>query len=175
MVQAMNGDKNAFAAIVKTYGPRMARFAYRMVGNRETALDIVQDAFVKIWQSRSQYAERCAVNAYLFRVVRNACIDHIRANRLWAHVRLDDEVDIPSPSCEDAVLGRVLADAIEGALLELPELQRAVFVLSEYERLTYEEIATIVGCPHGTVASRKFAAMEALRKRLRPLLEGEIE
>ena len=66
-----------------------------------------------------------------------------------------------------------LHDAIGQVLLRIPEIQRVIFVLSEYEGLSYQEIAEVVGCPYGTVASRKYAAVEALRTQLRPWINEE--
>jgi DNA-directed RNA polymerase specialized sigma24 family protein len=169
-----------------------------MIGDSETARDIVQNAFVKIWTSRHGYRLNGSpgredaparlngspgredaparlngsVDAYLITVVRNACIDHLRSTSHDREVALDDlAADI---RCEPAV-DTDLRDALEAALRKLPDTQREVFVLSEYEGLTYQEIAGVLRCPAGTVASRKSAAMESLRKLLRPWMEGDTE
>ena len=170
MQQAMNGDRDAFAKVVTSTSPRLTRFAASMVNDREAARDIVQDVFVKLWTSRTRYRSTGSVEAYLLKVVRNACIDNIRSRRLS-----DELDDVPSPSCEARVLDRALGEAVAEALMKLPEPQRLVFVLSEREGMTYQEIADLLGCPHGTVASRKSAAMEGLRKLLRPWMEGTDE
>ena len=174
MTRAMRGDRSAFAVVVKTHELRLFRFASRMVGDREAARDIVQDALIRLWQSRDSYTPQDAVSAYLLRIVRNACIDFVRANRKFDHVRIDDDAPTMSPSCEENVMAGALRDALERALLNLPESQRAVFVLSEHEGMTYQEVAEALGCPHGTVASRKYAAVAALRKELRPWLEEDV-
>lgn len=171
MTRAMAGDRHAFGDLVDTCGPRLVRFAARMVGDRESARDIVQNALVGLWLSRSTYRPSGSPEAFLIRVVRNACIDHIRGNRGRIDVRLHDDFDGVVPSCEGKVLGDALGEALDQALLKLPEAQRIVFVLSEYDGLSYQEIADIVGCPHGTVASRKHAAMEAIRRMLAPWRE----
>jgi RNA polymerase sigma-70 factor (ECF subfamily) len=112
------------------------------------------------------------LQAYLLRVVRNACIDHLRANKRWSTVMIDEDTPFAGPLCEASALSAALYEAIDQVLLRLPETQRAVFVLSEYEGLSYQEISEIIGCPFGTVASRKHKAMEALRAQLRPWLDG---
>lgn len=174
MTRAMRGDRSAFAVVVKTHEQRLCRFASRMVGDRDAAHDIVQDALIRLWQSRDRYVPQAAVSAYLLRIVRNACIDHVRANRKFDHVRIDDDVPAASASCEAIAIAGALHKALDRALLNLPESQRAVFVLSEHEGMTYQEIAEALDCPHGTVASRKYAALSALRKELRPWLEGDV-
>jgi len=173
MLRAMRGDRDAFACVVKTHERRLLHFAYRMVGDWDAAGDVVQDAFVRLWLSRAQYLPQGNDAAYLIRVVRNACIDFVRAHKKWDHVCIDDDVPVMSPSCESQALSGALQEALGQALLRLPESQRVVFVLSEFDGMTYQEISLVVGCPHGTVASRKFAACEALRRELRPWLEGE--
>jgi len=172
MTNAMNGDRAAFAHMVQTCGARLTWFAAGMVGDREAARDIVQDVFVKLWTSTATYRATASVDAFLFKIVRNACVDHLRARKPWINLDEDENV-AASMSCEHEVVGKAMHEAVERALLELPESQRVVFVLSEHEGLKYQEIAEILGCPHGTVASRKYAAMESLRKLLRPWMEGD--
>lgn len=173
LTRALLGDKDAFACVVKTHEGRLYRFACRMVGSHDAARDIVQDALIRLWQSRERYRPQGSDIAYLLRILRNACFDHVRANKNWDHVRLEEDIRDTSPSCEEAAFAGALSDALGQALLCLTEAQRVVFVLSEYEGMTYQEIADVLGCPPGTVASRKYAAAEALRKELRPWLEGE--
>lgn len=173
MARAVCGDVNAFGLIVKAHQERMQRFAYRMLGDREAASDVVQDALVRIWRARASYTPSGSMAGFFLRVTRNACIDYIRANRRWDTVRLEEDIPFTGSSCEASILSLALHDAVSQALLRLPEAQRAVFALSEYEGLSYAEISEVVGCPPGTVASRKYAAMEALRTHLRPWLEGE--
>jgi RNA polymerase sigma-70 factor (ECF subfamily) len=170
MMRAMRGDRDAFACVVRMHEQRLLKFAYRMLGDWDAAEDVVQDALVRLWQSRERYVSQGAEIAFLLRLVRNACIDHVRSNRNWDHVCLDDAVPTGTPSCESQAISIGLQDALTQALLRIPESQRVVFVLSEYIGMSYQEIAHVVGCPNGTVASRKFAACEALRRELRSWL-----
>ena len=171
MTNAMNGDRAAFAQVVQACGARLTRFAAGIVGDREAARDIVQDVFVKLWTSKATYRPTASVDAFLLKIVRNACVDYLRATQPWINLDEDEDV-LSSMSCEHVIVAKALHEAVEQALLQLPESQRVVFVLSEYEGLTYQEIARILGCPHGTVASRKYAAMESLRRLLRPWAEA---
>ena len=173
MARVSSGDREAFGTIVRGHQERMQRFAWRMLGDRDAASDVVQEAFVRVWQSRASYAPTASLSCFLLRVVRNACIDHIRASKKWDSVRIDDDVPLNGPSCEALAESSVLHDAIGQVLLRIPEIQRVIFVLSEYEGLSYQEIAEVVGCPYGTVASRKYAAVEALRTQLRPWINEE--
>ena len=170
MTLAMRGDRDAFAGVVRMHEQRLLKFAYRMLGDWDAAADVVQDALVRLWQSRERYVSQGAEISFLLRVVRNQCIDHVRSNRKFDHVCLDDTMQVGTPSCESHALSIGLQDALAQALLRIPEPQRTVFVLSEYLGMSYQEIAQVVGCPNGTVASRKFSACEALRRELRAWL-----
>lgn len=79
----------------------------------------------------------------------------------------------PGARPEARLQAKALSEAVRAAVLALPEAQRTVFVLSQYEGLGYREIAAVLDCPLGTVASRKHLAVETLRRRLRPWIENE--
>ena len=166
MRRAADGDAQAFGAIVAAYQARLARFAARLLGDPEAAQDAAQEAFLRLWRRRTHFQPRGCLQAYLFRAVRSACLDHIRAARPWEALGEGAGGDSSDP----AVLAQAhgLADAVRRAVLSLPEPQRAVFLLSHYEGLSYAEIAEALDCPLGTVASRKHQAAETLRRRLAP-------
>lgn len=162
-----NGDTQAFGTLVKRYQHRLVRFAERMLGDADAAQDIAQETFLRLWRSRSSCPVTHDLNSYLFRVSRNLCIDYFRTHR--ATEILDEWAEL-KPSIDDdpaaASQSRELAEEVRCIVSALPDQQREVFVLSHYEDLSYREIATIVGCPIGTVASRKYQAVETLRRRL---------
>jgi len=168
MARTAGGDTTAFETIVRRHQGPLLRFAAALAGDRDTAADIVQEAFVALWRMRDRYRPSGSLKAYLYRLVRNACIDQSRS--AWARrVPLDD----CAPATFDPQVGVRLADALRAALGSLPEGQRTVFLLSAQEGLSYQEIADVVGRPLGTVASRKAAAVDTLRARLGPWLRGE--
>jgi RNA polymerase sigma-70 factor, ECF subfamily len=168
MRRAALGDTLAFGRIVQAHQDRLLRFATRMLGgDRDAAQDAVQEAFLRLWRARTRYQSDGKLPTYLLRVVHNICLDHHRAYRPTAPLQAADGLsggmtDDPHSDCQT----RALADAVRRAVLELPEAQRAVFILSHYEELSYREIATVMECPVGTVASRKAQAVETLRRRL---------
>ena len=166
--RAAQGDTLAFGRIVQAHQDRLLRFATRMLGgDRDAAQDAVQEAFLRLWRARSRYRPDGKLLTYLLRIVHNICLDHHRAYRPTAPLQVADEMPDgiagdPQYDCQT----RALADAVRRAVLELPEVQRAVFILSHYEELSYREIAAVMECPVGTVASRKAQAVETLRRRL---------
>lgn len=168
MGRAANGDTAAFDRLVQTHQQRLLRFARRMLSDGETAEDAVQEAFLRLWRGRARYHPQGCLERFLLRVVRNICLDHERMARPTAP--LDD--DLPAPENPAAKFeAKSLADAVRKAVGMLPEAQRAVFVLSQYEGLSYQAIADVLDCPVGTVASRKHLAVESLRRQLKPWRE----
>src|SRR5262249_12531235 len=110
----------------------------------------------------------------LFQIVRNICLDYARSVRPETCLETADaERRAPETGVEQRVQTTALAQAVRAAVLDLPEAQRVVFILSQYEGLSYRELGEGLDCPVGTVASRKSQAVETLRRRLRPWREEE--
>lgn len=164
MRRTANGDTQAFAKIVDAYQGRLLCFAVRFLGDSDAAQDATQEAFLRLWRLRARYEPRGCLPAYLLRTIRSVCLDYTRAAQPWE--RLGAECESAAPSPEALAEQKSLADAVAQAVLSLPEGQRAVFILSQYEGLSYAEIADALGCPVGTVASRKHQALETLRRKL---------
>lgn len=173
MRRAAGGDAAAFGVIVQAYQSRLVRFAARMLGDTDAAQDAAQEAFLRLWRARASYQPRGCLKAYLFRAVRSVCLDHARARRPWEP--LEDGAGIAASDPADLMQSRSLAEAVRDAVQSLPEPQRVVFVLSHYEKLSYAEIADVLNCPLGTVASRKHLAMETLRRKLYSWKDLDVE
>ncbi len=164
MRRAAGGDTAAFGVIVQAYQSQLVRFAARILGDTDAAQDAAQEAFLRLWRGRASYHPRGCLQAYLFRIVRRVCLDHARVQRPWEP--LEDGASTPASDPANLAQSRSLAQAVRDAVQSLPEPQRAVFVLSQYEGLSYTEIADVLDCPPGTVASRKHLATETLRRKL---------
>jgi RNA polymerase sigma-70 factor (ECF subfamily) len=164
MRRAANGDAQAFGKVVQAHQGRLVRFAARLLGDTDAAQDAAQEAFLRLWRLRTRYQPRGCLQAYLLRTVRSVCLDHARAARPCEPLEEGADAGAPDPAALAQGLG--LADAVRRAVLSLPEPQRAVFLLSHYEGLSYAEIADALDCPVGTVASRKHQATETLRRKL---------
>jgi RNA polymerase sigma-70 factor (ECF subfamily) len=161
---AAGGDTAAFGVIVQAYQNRLIRFAARLLGDTDAAQDAAQEAFLRLWRLRASYQPRGCLEAYLLRTVRSVCLDYVRATHPWEP--LEEGVGGETPDPADLAQSRSLAEAVRLAVQALPEPQRVVFVLSHYEGLSYAEIADVLDCPPGTVASRKHQATETLRRKL---------
>lgn len=173
---AMAGDVRAFGRLVRTYQTPLVRFAARMLDDPDAAQDVVQEAFVRLWRGRADYRAEGRLRFYLIRIVRNACLDSLRAAKCERAVEALQTAGFtarPNVECEAEVAS--FAEEVRRVVGLLPLEQRTVFILSQYEELTYAEIADLLGCPIGTVASRKHQAVHTLRRRLRGWLEDNHE
>ncbi|BDI30998.1 RNA polymerase subunit sigma-24 [Capsulimonas corticalis] len=172
MRRVAGGDASSFERLVKAHQQRLGRAAFAILGDRCAAQDAVQETMIRVWRNRAGYRRQSSLAVYLHKILRNICIDILRERSSKPAVAWDVEAvgEIPvaggAAACE-------LREALAWGLAQLPEEQRTIVALSEYEGFTYQEIAEIVGCPYGTVASRKYAAMDALRRSLRQWLNGE--
>ena len=164
MQRAAAGDTQAFGLIVQAYQDRLVRFAIRLSGDSDLAQDAVQEAFLRLWRLRAGYEAQGCLQAYLFRIVRSVCLDQARSRRQWEVLDENELAEASDPAT--LAIGQGLAEAVRRAVQSLPETQRVVFILSQYEALTYAEIADVLDCPCGTVASRKHQATETLRRKL---------
>lgn len=164
MRRVAQGDARAFAQVVQAYQGRITRFAARLLGDSDLAQDAAQEAFLRLWRLRDRYQPRGCLQAYLLRTIRTVCLDYARAARPCD--TLDWDRKDPTAGPERLAQQRGHADAVSQAVYSLPEPQRAVFLLSQYEGLSYAEIAEVLECPVGTVASRKHQATETLRRKL---------
>lgn len=177
MEMAMNDDTCAFEELFHRYRRRLFGFFYGLVLNAEEARDCVQDTFLRLWQRRAQFAHKGRFSAYLFQIAKNHFVDKSRKQKSHVcqqHVSGGEptvsnrQVSLSSGGYSEAVVNEIRG-VVGDAMAHLPEIYRLVYVLSEEQGMSYKEIADILGCPVGTVSSRKVEAVKKLRKLLRPL------
>jgi RNA polymerase sigma-70 factor (ECF subfamily) len=166
------GRIEAFGELVDLFKERFYRVAYRVLGNPDDALDVTQDAFVRIHRGISSWDERAAFFSWSSRIVTNLAIDTLRKKgrdrkaRTQAALERPEAHDDPEPqevSQED--VARLVARARE-AIESLPPGQKAIVALRHYENLSLKEIAEIRGCAVGTVKSTLHQAFTSLRRAL---------
>ncbi len=172
LLRTGRGDLEAFRLLIRRHQGSVTRFASRLLnGDRSTAEDIGQEAFIRLFRAAKSYSARGEMRAFLLTTTRNLCRDHYRRERSTEGLdTILNHVD-PSPTGEGLVVLQERSDALRKAIAALPEEQQAVLILSYYEGIPYVEIADIVGCPIGTVASRKYHALATLRRLLQPYVE----
>jgi RNA polymerase sigma-70 factor (ECF subfamily) len=181
---ARRGDRDAFRTLFERYHRRAYSLAFGVLRHSDDALDVVQDAFIKAHKYLDKFEGNSSFYTWLYRIVMNLAIDHLRKHRRVKPVELD-ETRVDEQGIDEAFLpkmlggnpGRVLADKeirkrIDQALDELSENHRTVFVMRELEGLSYEEMAQAMGCSKGTIMSRLFHARRNMQKRLLDLVDN---
>jgi len=180
------GEERAFGVLLDRHGDRVFGYLVRFFGDRETARDLVQEVFMRVITGAPSFRGDCSFRTFLFRVVRNLCIDVMRARaaRPDAGAASLDAVEDPDdrPLSEvvagrepDGVhrgLSRELSAALEEGLARLPPEQREVFLMREAEGLKFAEIAQVLGVNENTVKSRMHYAVQALRRDLAAFGDG---
>ena len=174
--RAKRGDRQAFGVLVERYQRRVVGVAQAVAHNRDDALELAQETFVKAFENLSKFESRSSLSTWLYRIAANVAIDFRR--REGRHVVLrgleaeDEFRRIPSQT-EDAfrvVRRRELSERIHKALDQLTQEHRAVILLREVEGLSYDEISETLGVPRGTVMSRLHYARGRLRGLLKDLV-----
>lgn len=168
----LTGNADAFERIVKEYEKGVYNLALRMSGNREDALDISQEAFLKVYRSLSAFRGDSKFSVWLYRIVSNTCLDYLRIRKRRNEVPLSvendegetEEPDIPDDSFDPQKLleRKITRQALRRGLDSLPEDQRKILILREVQGMSYEEIASILSIESGTVKSRIFRARKKL-------------
>ena len=182
---ARKGDRDAFRTLFERYHRRAYALAFGVLRHQDDALDVVQDAFIKAHKYLDKFEGNSSFYTWLYRIVMNLAIDHLRKHKRVKPVELDEAHLEEGAAGDDSLLpkflggnpGRALMDKeirarIDEALAELSENHRPVLVMRELEGMSYEEMAQAMGCSKGTIMSRLFHARKNMQKRLADLMEG---
>jgi RNA polymerase sigma-70 factor (ECF subfamily) len=168
---ASRGDEAAFLTLYQHYRDTVFRFAYRLLGSTELAEDVAHDCFLSLLRHPERFdASRATLKTYLLAAARNLAMKHFRGAR--SVEALDDLADEPRVHERhgplDQLLNQELSEAVRSAIENLQPLQREALVLFEYEELTLNEIAQVVGADTGTVKARLHRARASLKRQLAP-------
>lgn len=174
--QVLKGDQNAYADIVNLYQHKLYQVCFRMLGNKQEAEDIAQEAFIRAYINLHSYDQNRKFSTWLYRIGTNLCIDRIRKKKpdfyLDAEVAGTEGLDMYSQIAsneklpEEAVEQMELQDRIQYEISRLSDKYRSVIVLKYIEELSLQEISEILDMPLGTVKTRIHRGREALRKQL---------
>ena len=153
-----------FNALVEDHSAPLYRMAYRLVGDRHEAEDLVQEAFRSAWKSRLRYESGRGDRAWLASILRRRAIDRLRRRRVRLVYTGDSPAEVAIAG-EDPLAGEY-PDEIQAALDELPDKLRDALLLVVVGDLTHQEVADMLEIPLGTVLSRVSRARQRLRKSL---------
>jgi len=180
--RVQKGDKRAFDLLVGKYQHKIVSLISRYVTNHAEALDVAQEAFIKAYRAIGRFRGDSAFYTWMYRIAINTAKNHLvsqsrrppssdidaqDAEQYQVETRLKDR-----GSPEHELLKDEIEHTIHEAIAELPDDLRVAITLREMEGMSYEEIATTMDCPIGTVRSRIFRGREAIDQRLRPLLSN---
>jgi len=173
---ALKGDQQAFAEIVGLYQDKLYHMAYRMLGSRQEAEDVVQDAFLRVYKNLERYDETMKFSTWIYRIATNLCIDRLRKRKptysldadTTEHEGLDGYSMIPSDNRtpESETLLSEMQSTVHKAIDNLPAKYKSVMVLRYLQELSLQEIGDVLDMPVTTVKTRVHRGREFLRKRL---------
>ena len=158
-------DAHAFARLVERHLGWALGFAERMLGERHEAEDVVQAAFLRVWQGAAQWQPRARFSTWFYRVLHNLCMDRFRA-RGALRGPLDESLPDGEPGGEELASNRERAARVRQALASLPVRQRAALVLCYYEERSQAEAAALLGVSEGALESLLSRGRAALKKWL---------
>ena len=180
--RVQRGDKQAFGLLVAKYQRKLARLLSRLIRDPAEVEDIAQETFIKAYRALPSFRGDSAFYTWLYRIGISTAKNFLvsQGRRAPTSTDFDSEEaetfedgdqlrDINTP--ERLMMTRQIGDTVNTAMEALPEELKTAIVLREIEGLSYEEIATIMDCPIGTVRSRIFRAREAISEKLKPLLD----
>ena len=179
--RAQRGDLRAFDLLVLKYQGRIAALVSRYVSDAGEVEDVTQEAFIKAYRALGKFRGDSAFYTWLYRIAANAAKNHLvaKGRRPGADATIEDAEGFEeggllseSASPEALAMGGELAEVVESALNALPDELKAALMLREFDGLSYDDIADVLGCPVGTVRSRIFRAREAIDQRVKEQISG---
>ncbi|MBL7977496.1 MAG: RNA polymerase sigma-70 factor [Bacteroidetes Order II. Incertae sedis bacterium] len=169
-----NSDRKAFRALFEAFYTPLYRYTVLLIRDSEAAYDVVQEVFTKLWEMRDTLDEGRSLKALLYQMTRNRALNHIRDHQK----KMTDWESVPEPigETEQGIMERIDTSAIQeklsGWIAELPERRREVFMLSRYDGLSHEEIATILNISPRTVNNHLGFALTELRQKVLTIIGG---
>ena len=178
----LSGDERAFTVMVDRYQVRLLNFVYRIVGDRERAEDLVQEAFIRVHRHLGRFDRTKKFSTWIYTIASNLAKNELR-NRArnplvlftsitqgWEDEERPLEFEDPTARPDDQFRKRHVRQMVEASVAALPEHHREVFVLRELEGRSYEEISEITHCNLGTVKSRLNRARNSFAEIIEPSL-----
>lgn len=183
MLDFQQGNKRAFEKLMRLYFPRLLNFIYRFIPNRETAEDLTQEVFIKVYKSAAAYIPLSKFQTWIFTIAKNISLNEIRRNKN-SGLSLDeafgsekntlkDQIEDKTIPCPDRnIMQEEIASAVKAAINSLPENQRVAVLLCRYEKFSYKEIAETMNLSVEAVKSLLSRGKENLKGRLAGIIDN---
>jgi RNA polymerase sigma-70 factor (ECF subfamily) len=186
--RCQNGDMGAYSELVNLYQRRVYSIAFSMLKNADDAMDVAQDAFVKVYRYINNFKGTSSFYTWLYRIVVNLCIDHMRRAGKMGNAEFDEKfhdrfIDESAGTVMSTGLNnhpgknvsrKELANLIDAAIGELPPYHRAVIVMREVEGMSYTDMARALKVSKGTIMSRLHHARQKLQRILGDYVSDEL-
>ena len=173
VASCLAGDRSAFDVLVLRWDRRIQGAIYRLIGSEDEARDLCQEAFLKAYRGLGGFKGEARFSSWLYQIALNLCRDRMRRRKGHTVVSLDAleasgqaPVQRDETTALDLALTKDVARQVRAAVMALPEDQREVIVLKEYESLTFQEIADVLNLPVSTVKTRLYRGLDRLKERL---------
>jgi RNA polymerase sigma-70 factor, ECF subfamily len=170
IAKARRGNVEAYNLLVSRWDRRIFNYLYRLVRDREDALDLSQDVFLKAFQNLKKLEDPSRFSPWLYRIAHNEAYSLLRKTRPDGELG-EEKADVPGRRLLPLEVGL----AVESAMARLTEEQREVVVLKIYEGFKFEEIADVLGSPVSTIKSRLYTALDLLKETLAPMQARAVE
>ena len=157
------GDMTAFDELMIRYERQIYRVCYRFVNNRDDAMDLAQEVFIKAFEHLSSFRRESSMKTWLYRIAMNHCINHVKKNAR-EYVELKENVGSTRASVHSDMEDREQRELFRTLVKKLPPKQKAILEMRIHEQLSYEEIATMSNRSVSTIKASVFFALEKLRK-----------
>jgi len=164
MMQVRAGDVEQLSILFERHHQRLFGFCLGILGNRESARDLVQEVFFRLLKYRESFRPEAPFAPWLYRLARNACIDHLRKSGRERPAEPDLDRPDPTPLVPEEIERREELQKLQTALARLPEDKRELLLLARSGTLSYEQIATLLGCSVGALKVRVHRSLQLLRE-----------
>ena len=176
MLQLKNGEDCALDHLMNRWEQPLVRFIYRYIGREADALDLAQETFVRVYETRHRYAVRGKFSTWLFTIAANLCRNYLRTRRnrdepvpeVWDSEETErpDSPQSPDDSPDEAAIKSEAVALVREAIDNLPHDLKTVILLFEYESLSYAEISSVIGCSVKAAEMKLYRARQSLREKL---------
>lgn len=168
------GDREAFMTVTSLYQKKVFLLAFSFFRNKEDAMDIVQETFLRLYQKVYMFKRGKNFQSWLLQIAKNLCVDYYRKNyrknREWQGEKPVDEMNLPVQNEADPFVSSDLKGIFSSCIKKLASKQRMIFVMKHYNQLKYREIAQILDISLGTAKSLHFKAVQNLRGLVAPYM-----